>query len=215
MNTAFYDPSDSEFTRHYRDEVQMVFSGIDCILHGGEVIYCSSELTSGFTLRKALLEHGVKSAAELKQQMGIEWFKKNIWDTNVRAAVDFAEEVRAIDPDKTFVITPAPFSAPGWSDHEYLAFWESLLRTRVRVAWFNRNWQYSNGCAFEFAVARDAGLSTYDYKGQMLDRETGMTLLEEAIKELESEGLDTRLLRENLVRLSQSSLQNPAARARN
>ncbi len=42
-----------------------------------------------------------------------------------------------------------------------------------------------------------------------------MTLLEGAIKELESEGFDTRLLRENLARLTQSALQNPAARARN
>ena len=214
MNTAFYDPSDLEFTRHYRDEVRMVFSSIDCILHGSNVIYCSSELTSGFTLCKALLEHEVKSAAELKQQMGIEWFKKNIWDTNVKAAVNFAEAVRAIDPDRTMVITPAPFSAPGWSDHEYLAFWESLLRTHVRVVWFNRNWQYSNGCAFELAVAQDAGLATYDYQGKILDRETGMSLVEEAITELDSEGLDTKLLRENLARLSQSRLQNPTARAR-
>src|SRR6266478_4617744 len=143
MNTTFYNPSDSEFTRHYRDEVRMVFSGMDCILHGGEVIYCSSELTSGYTLCKALLEHHLRTAAELKQKLGGEWFKKNIWDANVKAAIDFAEAVRAVAPNKTLVITPAPFSAPGWNQHEYLAFWELLLRTRVRSAWFNRNWQYS------------------------------------------------------------------------
>jgi len=214
MKTSFYDPSDSEFTRHYRDEVQMVFSGMDCILHGGDAIYCSSELTSGYNLVKALREYDLKTAAELKQKLGSVWFKENIWDTNVNAAVNFAEAVRSMAPNKTLVITPAPFSAPGWSQHEYLAFWESLLRTRVRLVWFNRNWQYSNGCAFEFAVAQDAGLATYDYQGKILDRETGISLLEEGIKELDLEGLDTNLLRENLARLSQSRLQNPTARAR-
>jgi hypothetical protein len=202
MNTIFYNPTDSEFTRHYRDEVKMVFSGIDCILHGGEVIYCSSELTSGYTLRKALLEHHLKTAAELKRQMGSDWFAKYIWDRNVKAAVDFAESVRANAPAKTLVITPAPFSAPGWSQHEYLAFWETLLRTRVRSAWFNRNWQYSNGCVFEFAVAKDAGLPTLDDEGKTLDRETGVALIENAIGQLEEEGFDTKSLGENLARLS-------------
>jgi hypothetical protein len=198
----FYDPSDSEFARHYRDEVQMIFSGMDCILHGGEVIYCSSELTSGNNLRKALVEHHLKTAAELKKELGSEWFAKNIWDPNVKSAVDFAEAVRAKAPAKTLVITPAPFSAPGWSQHEYLAFWEKLLRTRVRSAWFNRNWQYSNGCVFEFAVAQDEGLPTFDHDGNILDHETGIALLKNAIKQLEEEGFDTKPLRENLSRLS-------------
>jgi len=202
MKTSFYDPSDSKFTRHYRDEVRMVFSGMDCILHGGEVIYCSSELTSGHTLRKALIEHHLKTEPELKQQMGSEWFVKNIWEPNVKAAVDFAETVRSKAPDKTLVITPAPFNAPGWSQHEYLAFWETLLRTRVRSAWFNRNWQYSNGCVFEFVVAQDAGLPTFDYEGKILDRETGISQIENAIKQLDGEGFDTKPLRENLARSS-------------
>jgi len=202
MNTTFYNPTDSEFTRRYRDEVEMVFSGIDCILHGGEVIYCSSELTSGYTLRQALLDRKLKTSAELKQQMGNDWFGKNIWDKNVKAAIDFAEAVRAKSAGKTLVITPAPFSAPGWSQHEYLAFWETLLRTRVRSSWFNRNWQYSNGCVFEFAVAQDAGLPTFDCEGKILDRETGIALIKSAIEQLEPDGFDTKSLRENLARLS-------------
>jgi hypothetical protein len=202
MNTTFYNPTDSEFTRKYPDEVKIVFSGIDCILHSGEVIYCSSELTSGYALRKALLEHHLKTAAELKQQMGNDWFVKNIWDPNVKAAVDFAETVRATAANKTLVITHAPFSAPGWSQHEYLAFWETLLRTRVRSAWFNRNWHYSNGCVFEFAVAKDGGLPTFDYEGKILDRATGIALVKSSISELDSEGFETKSLRENLARLS-------------
>jgi hypothetical protein len=37
MSKSFFDPSDSEFTRHYRAQIQMIFSGEDCILHGGEL----------------------------------------------------------------------------------------------------------------------------------------------------------------------------------
>jgi hypothetical protein len=201
MKAIFCDPSDSQFTRHHRDEVQMVSSAMDCVLHGGEVIYCSSELTSGYTLIGALLKHKLKTASELKQQMGSEWFQKNILDANVKAAVDFAEAVRANASGQTLVITPAPFSAPGWSQHEYLAFWETLLRTRIRFAWFNRNWQYSNGCVFEFAVAQDAGLPTFDRDGKVLDRETGIRLVQSSIDQLESDGFETQSRRKNLARL--------------
>ena len=83
MNKSFFDPSDSEFTRHYRDEVQMIFSGLDCILHGGEVIYCSSELTSGNRLRQALTANHLKTAAELFGEAADERFDEVRHDLEV------------------------------------------------------------------------------------------------------------------------------------
>jgi hypothetical protein len=202
---SFYAPSDSKFTRNYREEVDMVFSAIDCLLHRDHVIYCSSELSSGLRLYDALRQHNVKTAVELREQAGGAWYQANVWDVNVRAGIEFADAVRAVFPDRTIAITPAPFTAHGWSQPEYLYFWETLLRTRVKSGWFNLNWQYSNGCTFEFAVALDADLSTFDHTGQILTGSAGIALIRAAVEQLERQGFDASKLRANVELLGSRS----------
>jgi hypothetical protein len=137
----------------------MSFSALDCVLNREKAIYASAELTTGRRLYDAMREFNVKTAADLKQLKGKDWYTANIWDANVKAAQDFAAHVREKLGGKTLVITPAPFSAPGWTQPEYLAFWEQLLRTRISSSWFKADWQYSNGCTFEFAVSRTIRLA--------------------------------------------------------
>jgi len=201
-DATFYNPSESKFTRHYREEVEMVFSGLDCALAHEQAVYCSTELTTGARLYAALREHKLKSKDELRKQMGKDWYNANLWEPNIRAAIEFAKSVRSALGGRTMVVTPAHFTAPGWSQPEYLAFWETLLRTRIKSAWFNRNWQFSNGCTFEFAVAQHAGLSTLDHEGNTLDLLAGIELVKDAINKLNSEGFETSKLREYLHRLS-------------
>jgi hypothetical protein len=198
---TFYSPSDSKFTRHYREETEMVFSGLDCVLNDERAIYCSSELTTGVKLYRVLRDHGLRTAAELRKKLGDEWYRTNIWNMNLKAAAEFARSVRTHFGGERIVITPGPFSAPGWNQLEYLAFWETLLRTRIESVWFNRNWEFSRGCTFEFAVAQSAGLPTLDLKGNTLDLRTGIELLTHAIHKLDADGFDTSKLRENLDRL--------------
>jgi hypothetical protein len=198
---SFYTPSDSKFARLYQEEVEIVFSGIDCVLNDEQAIYCSSELTSGARLHDAMRDHKVKTRAELREKMGKTWYETNIFDANVKLGKEFAQSVRHALSDKTMVITPAPFLAPTWTQPEYLHFWEMLLRTKIKSVWFNRNWQFSNGCVFEFAVARDAAIPTLDHNGKTLDLDKAMQLIESAIGQLEIDGFDNSKLRENFARL--------------
>lgn len=179
----------------------MVFSGIDCVLNDEQAIYCSSELTTGARLYEAFREHKVKTRAELKEKLGKAWFDTNIFKANVESGKEFARCVRNRLTDKTIVITPGPFCARDWSQPEYLFFWEMLLRTKIQSGCFNRNWQFSNGCTFEFAVALDARIPTLDHNGKPLDLDEGFRLMESAIHQLETEGFDASALRENLERL--------------
>lgn len=183
----------------------MVLSAIDCILearrHGDQVIYCSSELTTGWTLYEALRGRKLKTAGELKSECGESWYQENIFRHNCIEALRFAQDVQGRFHDGTVVISPAPFFAPEWSQPEYLAFWEMLLRTRIRKVWFNSNWEYSNGCTFELAVALDAGLSVFDERGQPLCRDAAVRMVAGAVQQLHSEGFDTTRLSENLERM--------------
>src|SRR6266849_748133 len=173
---VFYTLSDSSFTRLYREEVEISFSAIDCVLNGERAVYASTELTTGLRLYNAMREAGVKTVAELKQSRGKDWYSANIWDANVKSASEFAARIRVNLQGKTLVITPAPFSAPGWTQPEYLAFWEQLVRTRISSSWFKSNWQYSNGCTFEIAVSIDAGGPTFDHQGNSLSVRQGAEL---------------------------------------
>jgi hypothetical protein len=198
---VFYSLSDSTFTRLYREEVDTAFSALECILNREKAIYASAELTSGRRLYNAFREFHVKTADELKKLKGKDWYTENIWEANVKSARDFAAEIREKVGVKTLVITPAPFSARGWTQPEYLAFWEQLLRTRISATWFKADWQYSNGCTFEFVVSADAGLPTFDHQGNPLGVRDAAGLIDAAIRDLDSSGIDTTKLRENLARL--------------
>jgi hypothetical protein len=201
----FYSVSDSKFTRLYREEIEISFSALDCVLNGEKAIYASTELTSGLRVYSAMRDCGVKTVAELKERKGPGWYTENIWDANLRVGAEFAAGIRANLGGKPLVITPGPFSAPEWTQQEYLAFWEKLIRTRIGAVWFNLNWQYSNGCTFEFSVALDAGLEMFDHQGRRLDRQAAVQLIEAAIHSLRGDGFDVTKLCENLARVQPAS----------
>lgn len=188
-------------TRTYAQEVEIGLSAFDSILNGEKAVYGSSELTTGKRLNALFHEHGVRERRELKAKLGEEGFRRQVWDPNVREANAFARELR-FGLGGEIVITPAPFVSPGWTQGEYLAFWETVIRTRCKAVYFSEDWEYSSGCAFEFAVARDAGLPTFHADGRELSLEDGIDRIAAAAAELEAEGLDTRLFRDALAHLA-------------
>jgi hypothetical protein len=201
---SFYTLSQLIFTAPY-------FSAVDCLLNDTQAIYCSSELTSGRNLFKAMHANGVTSRKELETKLGDNWVKKHVFDVNNKSANDFAKRIRDCQTDKTPVITPAPLSVPGWGQPEYLAFWEELLRTRVKAVCFNTNWEYSNGCTFEFAVASGASVETLDSEEKPLSAAASIALVKRAIdtvKEMNKD-FDTMSLERNLDRMRSSALLPP------
>jgi len=67
---------------------------------------------------------------------------------------------------------------PGWDQPEYLAFWEELIRTRVKAVRFNKNWEFSSGCTFEFVVAMKSDIPTLDAEGNEINFKTAVTSIE-------------------------------------
>ena len=187
-------------TRTFRAECTQAFSAMDCVLNGEKGVYASSELTTGRRAYELVRQHGAESVHQLREILGEDPHRSLILDANCEEASSFARRLRAELGDVQ-VITPAPFAAPGWTQAEYLHFWETLIRTRVRAVYFNQAWQYSNGCTFEYAVAREAGVPTFDDAGQPLPLERAIGLVEDAIGELEAHGLEVPRLRLHLERL--------------
>jgi hypothetical protein len=183
------------YSRLYREESAIAFSAIDCVLKGVKGIYASSELTTGKRMYTVLEERGLRRASELDAGT-----RDALLAANVAGAEAFARRLQATLSNE-LVITPAPFSAPGWTQAEYLAFWEELIRTRVKSVVFNAAWEYSNGCAFEFAVACEAGLELFDAELLPVPVAEGIDRLAAAAADLETKGYDAQRLRLTLNRL--------------
>jgi hypothetical protein len=186
--------------RTYGEEVQIALSAFDSVLNGEKAVYASSELTTGKRLYSLYREHGVRSAAELEAKLREDAFRRLVWDSNVQEAVDLARELHHRLGGE-IVITPAPLVSPGWTQPEFHAFWETVVRTRCKAVYFSDDWEYSNGCAFELSVACDAGLPTFQADGREMTLAEGVRRITAAAAELASEGIDATSLREALARL--------------
>jgi hypothetical protein len=195
-----------QYSRPFAEECAIAFSALDCVLNGEKGIYASSELTTGGRAYELLAGNGFRSTGQLSDP-----HRSALLKTNMEEASRFAARLREELGGREMVITPAHFDAPGWTQAEYLAFWEELIRTRVKAVWFNDGWEYSNGCTFELAVAVEAGVATYDAHGRPLSREHGIGFVERAIADLEARGFDTARLRINLARLSRGMSADDAA----
>jgi len=190
-----------EHPRTYAEEVRQALSAMDGILNGDRAVYASSELTTGRRLYALLRAHGASDAAELRRKLGDDEYRRVLFEPNLAAAAAFARSLRQRLAPGELVVSPGPFAACGWSQPEYLGFWETLLRTRIKAVFFNDGWQYSTGCSFELAVAGSAGCAAYDAAGGELSLAAGGALVAAAARELEAAGFDATGLRRNLALL--------------
>jgi hypothetical protein len=184
--------------RTYGEEVRIELSLLDCVLNGERAVYASSELTSGRRLYELLRQHGARDLPALREKIGAAEVERLLWQPNVAAAAAFARSLRERLGGRELVVTPAFFSASGWNQAEYLAFWEILIRTNFKALHFHQDWEYSNGCAFEFAVAQSERMPTFDAAGRPLDRAAGTERLAAAVRALTGAGFDPAGLRQAL-----------------
>lgn len=177
------------------DTQKIILSMADCFVNGRKALYCSSELTTGIRLYTAVLDNGCTDRHKLRDKMGAEWLRDNVFAINEKAANEFAAYIEGRQKHTT--ISPACLFVPEWGQHDYLSFWETLIKTRISEVWFNTNWQYSNGCTFEYMAAHAAGIPTLDKEGNPLDPPQALTLIAAAIAELDAKGIDTAKLKEH------------------
>ena len=161
-------------------------------------MYASSELTSGRRAQRLQREHNLSDVAALRDGLGAERYHTLLWSPNVEAALAFAENLHGLLARTELVISPAPFSAPDWPQPAYLAFWEKVIRTRVKAFYLNDGWQFSKGCVHEFVVASEERLPTFNVKARPISVRRGIEMVSKAVRELESHGFDTQAIRSSL-----------------
>lgn len=182
------------------DEIRMSMSAFDCMLPDDAGIYCSSDITTGKKFYYEVLKpHGVRSEDELKEKLGAEEFKRTQTDLiqfNVARGVKFAEKLR--ERGLINVVTPGPFFAKGFDQQHYLYLWEWFIIKKIYEVRFNFDWQYSNGCTLEYAIAARKGIPRLDHEGNCLELEPASEKVAEAVAELNAGGFMISKLENNL-----------------
>jgi len=187
--------------RTFGEEQRMALAAIDCVLDGSKACYASTQLTTGIRFYDLMRELGLRDPDLLKSELGEHGYEQRLWQPNVEEARAFAQRLREHLGGRWAVVTPAPFVAPGWSQPEYLAFWAAFIRTHACAVYFNKGWQYSRGCTYEYLVAHFSSVPTLDAEGQQLDLNDAIELIADATRSLQAEGLPPLGLSEHLAKL--------------
>jgi hypothetical protein len=186
--------------RKVLDEIKMSMSAFDCMLPDDAGIYCSSDITTGKRFYYDVLQkYEVRSEDELKAKLGEEEFKKvqtELIQFNVARGVAFAEKLR--ERGLINVVTPGPYFAKGFDQQHYLYLWEWFIIKKIYEVRLNDDWEYSNGCTLEYAIAAKKGIPRLDHDGNPLALEKAIERVEAAVTELGREGFVIRKLEYNV-----------------
>lgn len=186
--------------RRVIDEIKMSMSAFDCMLPDDAGIYCSSDITTGKRFYYDVLQkHAVRSEDELKAKLGEEEFKKvqtELIQFNVARGVAFAEKLR--ERGQINVVTPGPYFAKGFDQQHYLYLWEWFIIKKIYEVRFNDDWEYSNGCTLEYAIAAKKGIPCFSHEGNSLELEKAIERVDAAANELRTEGFVITKLEYNL-----------------
>lgn len=82
----------------------------------------------------------------------------------------------------------------GWRQADYHRFWAEVVVSFAHTVVFVDGWQYSTGCAVEFAAAVRHRLALLDENLTAFEPARGVKLLAAGIADLSKAGLDVRLL---------------------
>ena len=182
------------------DEIKMSMSAFDCMLPDDAGIYCSSDITTGKRFYyEVLKKYQVSSETDLRAKLGDEEFKQvqtELIQANVARGVEFAEKLR--ERGLINVVTPGPYFAKGFDQQHYLYLWELFIIKKIYEVRFNYDWEYSNGCTLEYAIAARKGIPTLDHEGMHIDLHTAAARIETAVTQLEKDAFAIPKLKQNL-----------------
>lgn len=182
------------------DEINMSMSAFACVLPDDAGIYCSGELTTGKRFYfEVLKKYDVLSDEDLKLKLGEKEHKRvksEQLKANVARGLEFAEKLR--QRGLINVVTPGPFSARGFDQQHYLYLWERFIVEKTYEVRFNRDWEYSNGCTLEYAIAARKGIPRLDYEGSPIELKSAIERVQAAVTILQEGGFVIKTLERNL-----------------
>lgn len=157
-----------------------VLQAWDCAFAGSPVAYLSGPITTG-----------IRQIERIRSGETDREAKHAIIRENSQALIETAQELRAKRLE--VIVEPASLNVAEWSQADYLQLWEDFIERHVRLIIFMPDWEYSIGCATEFARAVMHDIRTETVSGSPITAEDGVALLTAAHQDLLSADADGAL----------------------
>jgi len=153
-------------------------------------IYVATAVTTGARFLRWYASSGreldPKSEDYVKQHL------REVVEPNSKHAGQRISEIRKATT--RVVIEPTSFERKGWTQELYRFFWGMIIEQFAEAVVFLDDWQYSEGCAWEFLTACRSGARLLTENLQNLDRETGTCLIRDAMQVLKEHAIQTGFL---------------------
>lgn len=164
-------------------EIDLLVEGLRCAVKPHSAIYLSAPLTSGKNHWTAGTD--ASSDLDLLRTPEVGQDRRSAREANRLHAGAIARRLR--EEAKRVVIDPTAVSDfPDWSQDDYRCLWARVIEEFVDKVVLTDNWQYSNGCAYEFLVAAQCGVPNLDERLKPVALESGTRLLEVALEEVKA-----------------------------
>lgn len=162
-------------------EVEAVVEFLVCLFSQREAVYVSAPITSGKRLLEWHQEQKFTYAGNHPDQSvlsGVAEFNR----THARKVVQRLREAF----NKPLMDPTVVADLRDWTQDDYRFLWACIIERYISIAVFVTDWNYSNGCAYEFLVAKQHGITTLDETLQPLSIVDGMKLIKDAITDISS-----------------------------
>lgn len=146
----------------------------DCTFAGSRVVYLSGPITTG-----------LRYVQQLRNRAAPDAFSTRVRQENSNDLLSAAKRLRTLRGE--VIVEPASLHLPEWSQADYHQFWERLIERHVHLVVFMPGWEYSFGCAREFAHASSHDIRTEFLSGAPISIDNGIALLVAARDDLRSD----------------------------
>jgi hypothetical protein len=163
------------------DLAEHMLRAMSSIIATKGAIYCSAPITSGRRHLQWLSKNGLSydNVDDLPSEHAL-----SHRDAVVRKNREHARAVVADLRERSTVPVIDPTAMghiPGWSQANWLDFWQSVIaKFAIRVVFLD-DWQFSAGCSAEFLFAHTRSIPAFDERGNALSLIDGARLIERAI----------------------------------
>jgi len=181
----------------WQGDAELLLSFLEGLVRDRQLVLASSPYLTSKLFYDLCLQHGVRTAGELRKALGEEdvtvLLAKNKQEASRFAqGLQTAEHPFVLNPT-VFVVDPAS-TRRRWSQREYFAFWNLVIAKKCRALYFNQGWQFSNSCVFAYLSGLKAGAKLFDHARNPLGLDTAKKLIRGAMGNLEDFGFDVRNL---------------------
>ncbi len=160
-----------------------------------KVVYVSTPITSG----KRYLKYKMSKSKNYIGKQHDRELKRAVITPNIKHARKKINEISG-KLHQIQIINPTAIEVNEWTQEDYACFWKGVINNFVDQIVFLNEWQYSNGCSFEFFTAVEKRIPVFSENLEPLSKAEGIGMISDAIQEIKCTGGNTDFL-ENLLQV--------------